>query len=251
MDSFFLSIIIISVTGVIGAFIKGKHKDRCFKYFQGLNSHILRLDNKDVWGILNIESNAIEVKFTEPHAKNIEGKEINKNNFILYKSEFNSIKMLIHFVNTSDEVEATKRKMELNKLLKPNILKRFGRKIVIFFNVVKDALLEVAGSVMTKSKLSEGNKDKLIGTFKESSLNNYSGENHQPIWENYIGKHVILEQIIEDKKQEYIGVLKEYSANYILLFNVDYISDKKTKKADIIFPRNNTTIRHAVVELNL
>tara|TARA_B110000444_G_C18804328_1_gene579115 strand:- start:498 stop:1241 length:744 start_codon:yes stop_codon:yes gene_type:complete len=246
MDSFLLSIIIISATGVIGAFIKGKHKDRCFKYFQGCNSHILRLDNKDVWGIFNIESNAIEVIFTEPHTQNVESKEFNKTNFILYKSEFNSIKMLIHFVNTSDEVEATKRKKELNKLLNPNIFKRFGRRIIIFFNVVKDALLEVAGSVMTKSKLSEGNKEKLMGTFKDNSLNNYSGENHQPIWENYIGKHVILEQIIDKKKQEYIGVLKEYSAKYILLFNVNYTAEGKTKKADIIFPRINAVIRHAV-----
>lgn len=246
MDSFLLSIIIISATGVIGAFIKGKHKDRCFKYFQGLNSHILRLDNKDIWGIFNIESNAIEVQFTENQPKEMNKLTFNKTNFILYKSEFESITMLIHFVDTENNVEIEKREEELKKLLKPNIFKRIGRKVVIFFNVVKDALLEVAGSVMTKSKLSEGNKEKLMGTFKDNSLNNYSGENHQPIWENYIGKHVVLEQIIDDKKQEYIGVLKEYSAKYILLFNVDYTAEVKTKKADIIFPRRNATIRHAV-----
>ena len=28
----------------------------------------------------------------------------------------------------------------------------------------------------------------------------------------------ISAQIIDDKKQEYVGILKEYSANYILLF---------------------------------
>ena len=246
MDSFLLSIIIISATGVIGAFIKGKHKDRCFKYFQGLNSHILRLDNKDIWGIFNIESNAIEVQFTETQPKEMNKLTFNKTNFILYKSEFESITMLIHFVDTENNVEIEKREEELKKLLKPNIFKRFGRKVVIFFNVVKDALLEVAGSVMTKSKFSEGNKEKLMGTFKDNSLNNYSGENHQPIWENYIGKHVVLEQIIDDKKQEYIGVLKEYSAKYILLFNVDYTAEGKTKIADIIFPRRNATIRHAV-----
>lgn len=246
MDSFLLSIIIISATGVIGAFIKGRHKDRCFKYFQGLNSHILRLDNKDIWGIFNIESNAIEVQFTDNQPKALTQLTFNKTNFILYKSEFESITMLIHFVDTENNVEIEKREEELKKLLKPNIFKRFGRKVVIFFNVVKDALLEVAGSVMTKSKLSEGNQEKLMGTFKDNSLNNYSGENHQPIWENYIGKHVVLEQIIDDKKQEYIGVLKEYSAKYILLFNVDYTAEGKTKKADIIFPRRNATIRHAV-----
>ena len=57
---------------------------------------------------------------------------------------------------------------------------------------------------------------------------------------------VILEQIIDDKKQEYVGVLKEYSADYILLFNVDYITESKTQTADIIFPRTNAIIRHAI-----
>ena len=85
MDSFSFTIIIISVTGIIGAFIKGKQKDRCLKYFQGLHSHIIRIDNKDCWGIFNIESNCIEVQFTKKHPKNINGKEHNRSDFILYK----------------------------------------------------------------------------------------------------------------------------------------------------------------------
>ena len=246
MDSFLLSIIIISATGVIGAFIKGRHKDRCLKYFQGLHSHIIRIDNKDCWGIFNIESNCIEVQFTKKHPKNINGIDYNKSNFIIYKYEFNSISRLIHFADQINEVEQLQRKKDLLKLVNPIFFKRLGRKIVIFFNIVKDALLEVAGTVMKKSKMSDSNKDKLIGSFKDNSLNNYAGESHQPIWENYIGKLVILEQIIDDKKQEYVGVLKEYSANYILLFDVDYITKNKTQKADIIFPRTSAIIRHAV-----
>ena len=246
MDSFLLSIIIISATGVIGAFIKGRQKDRCLKHFQGLHSHIKRIDKKDCWGIFNIESNCIEVQFTKKHPKNINGIDYNKSNFILYKYEFNSISRLMHFADQINEVEQLQRKKDLLKLVNPNFFKRLGRKTVIFFNIVKDVLLEVAGTVMKKSKMSDSNKDKLIGSLKDNSLNNYSGESHQPIWENYIGKLVILEQIIDDKKQEYVGVLKEYSANYILLFDVDYITENKTQKADIIFPRTSAIIRHAV-----
>jgi len=105
MDSFLLSIIIISATGVIGAFIKGRHKDRCLKYFQGLHSHIIRIDNKDCWGIFNIESKCIEVQFTKKHLKKINGIDYNKSNFILYKYEFNSISRLIHFADQINEVE--------------------------------------------------------------------------------------------------------------------------------------------------
>jgi len=246
MDSFLLSIIIISATGVIGAFIKGKQKDRCFKHFQGKLSHIIRLEKKDIWGVLKIESNCIEVRFTKKHLKNINGKDYNKSNFILYKPEFNSINKLFYFADQLNEEEKLKRNKDLQKLLHPNFIKRLGRKIVIFFNIVKDALLEIAGAVMKKSKMSDSNKDKLIGSFKDNSLNNYAGESYQPIWERYIGKLVILEQIIDEKKQEYVGVLKEYSANYILLFDVYYITENKPQKADIIFPRNNSIIRHAV-----
>lgn len=246
MDSFLLSIIIISATGIIGAFIKGKQKDRCLKCFQGLEGHILRLEKKDIWGIFNIESNAIEVQFTEKHPKRIDKKEFNKTNFILYKKEFTCFKMLIHFIKTTNTLEEEQRIKNLHTLLNPRFFKRIKRRTIIFFNIVKDALLEVAGAVMKKSKMSDSNKNKLMGSFKDNSLNNYTGESHQPIWEKYLGKHVILEQIIDDNKQEYVGVLKEYSAEYILLFDVDYMKERKTQKADIIFPRINSIIRHAI-----
>ena len=123
MDSFLLSIIIISVTGVIGAFIKGKQKDRCFKYFQGLDAHILTLDDKDIWGKFNIESNAVEVQFNDIDISQNDKDRFSKTNFIFYKSEFSSIKMLVHFIHNSDEIAVTKRDKELNKLLNPSIFK--------------------------------------------------------------------------------------------------------------------------------
>ena len=122
---------------------------------------------------------------------------------------------------------------------------------MIFFNIVKDAIFDIAGNVMSKSKISSSNKDKILGSFKDNSLNDFSGESHQPVWEKYIGKNVIVEQVLNETKTEYIGVLKEYSANYILIYDTNFKNKDMIQSADIIFPRNNTRIRHAVEQVNI
>ncbi len=250
MDPFLISILIISFTGVIGAFLKGRHRDRCLKHFQDLQTKIIRIDKKDVWGLVNVESNSIEIVFQEDYIIDIDGVRYSKKNFIIYKNEFKEIDKLIHVLDIKSELGMQKRKRLLNSLVKPNLFKKSWRKTLIFFNIVKDALLEVAGTVMKKTKLSEANKDKLLGTFKDNSLNSYSGSSHEPVWEKYIGKQVILEQIVNGNKKEYVGILKEYSSQYILLYNVNIDIEQQILIADIIFPRNNSIIRHFSSNMN-
>lgn len=251
MDPFSISILIISTTGILGAFLKGKHKDRCLKHFQNLSAYVIRTKHKDLWGDINIESNCIEIIFKEDYIVSINNVDYNKRNFIIYKDEFDTIDKIIHFLDINQEADQVKRKALLKSLVRPNIFKRIWRKTLIFFNIVKDALLEVAGTVMKKTKLSDSNKDKLIGSFKDNSLNSYSGASHQPVWEKYIGKQVILEQIIGESKKEYIGILKEYSSSYILLFNVEIDQNGVLRKGDVIFPRFNSIIRHFSNEVTL
>ena len=248
MDSFLFSLIIISVTGVIGAFIKGSKKDRCLIIFNNRKCHIHLSQNEKIWGNMTITSNALEFKFTDIHQKKFNDIIFNKVNYILYKSEFSNIKQIVSFVDINDNFYPS-RQLEIKKLLKPNFLKKVSRKIIIFFNIVKDAIFDIAGNVMSRSKLSSSNQDKILGSFKNNSLNNFSGESHQPVWEHYIGKNVIVEQIIDGEKTEYIGILKEYSANYILIYNTYFSNADKARLADIIFPRINTKIRHAVEKI--
>lgn len=252
MDSFLFSLIIISVTGVLGAFIKGSKKDRCLKIFQSRKCHLYLSNNECVWGKIDITSNALEIKFTDIHKKKFNDTDYNKLNYILYKSEFFEIEKIVSFVDFNDiNMSLQSRQLELKKLLKPNIFVKFFRKIVIFFNIVKDAVFDIAGNVMSKSKISSSNKDKILGSFKDNSLNDFSGESHQPVWEKYIGKNVIVEQVLNEIKTEYIGILKEYSANYILIYDTNFKNKEELQSADIIFPRNNTRIRHAVEQVNI
>ena len=238
MDSFTITIIIISVSGFIGAFIKGKSKDRCLKQLNKKNIHILRIKKKDLWGTLNLEANCMEITFDN---------NTNKKNLILYKNEYVSINKIIRFTETLNEKEKKERELEYLKTKSPSYFRRLKRKIVIFFNITKDAIFELSETMLSKTKLSKLNQTEFVESIKTHSSKSATISSYQPLWERYIGKKIILEQTIDDIKTEYSGILKEYSANYIYLFDVSFDNGEKTQDCDIIYPRENSVIRHLAV----
>ncbi len=72
------------------------------------------------------------------------------------------------------------------------------------------------------------------------------GASYEPLLERYIGNRVVLELIRGDKIFEYCGVLKEYTADFIEVMDVDYEAkeDEPAKKADLVVPRKYGVIRH-------
>jgi hypothetical protein len=64
--------------------------------------------------------------------------------------------------------------------------------------------------------------------------------------ERYIGQKVVLEMIKGDKVLEYSGVLKDYTADFIEIMDVNYASKlgQPTRKADLIIPRKHVLIHH-------
>ena len=122
------------------------------------------------------------------------------------------------------------------------------RTINIFFNITKDAIFELSETMLSKTKLSSLNQTEFVESIKNHTSQSATISSYQPIWERYIGKKVVLEQIINNIKIEHSGVLKEYSANYILLFDVSLENENQIQNSDIIFPRENSVIRNLLRE---
>ena len=72
------------------------------------------------------------------------------------------------------------------------------------------------------------------------------GASFEPLLERYIGHKVVLELIKGDKIFEYCGVLKEYTAEFAEIMDVDYKmkQDQPARKADLVVPRKLGVIRH-------
>ena len=95
-----------------------------------------------------------------------------------------------------------------------------------------------AGAVLTS-------QDKYVSQMKQELMGSV-GTSFEPLLERYIGHKVILELVKGDKIFEYCGVLKEYTADFLEIMDVDYKvqADEPIRKADLVVPRKYGVIRH-------
>ncbi len=95
-----------------------------------------------------------------------------------------------------------------------------------------------AGAILTS-------QDKYVSQMKQELMGSV-GSSFEPLLERYIGHMVVLELIKGDKIFEYCGVLKEYTAEFIEIMDINYkvAEDKPTRKADLVVLRKYGVIRH-------
>jgi hypothetical protein len=72
------------------------------------------------------------------------------------------------------------------------------------------------------------------------------GASYEPLLEKYIGRKVVMEMVKAEQTVEYLGVLREYSADFIEIMDVKYKvrEDDTPEMADIIVPRKLAVVRH-------
>jgi hypothetical protein len=79
----------------------------------------------------------------------------------------------------------------------------------------------------------------------EKGVAGYLGRSYDPILEKHIGKWVVLEITTnEEEVQEYAGIFKDYSRQFLQVMDVSYLDGDQTRLCDIIAPRAHATIRH-------
>ncbi|GAH89786.1 unnamed protein product [marine sediment metagenome] len=95
-----------------------------------------------------------------------------------------------------------------------------------------------AGAVLTS-------QDKYVSQMKQELMGSV-GTSFEPLLERYIGHKVVLELARGDKIFEYCGVLKEYTAEFIEIMDVNYKAkeDEPARKADLVVLRKYGVVRH-------
>jgi hypothetical protein len=248
MDSLSITIIFIIISTVVGAFIKGRMRDKCLLSFQGNPVNIELKSGKTAWGVLRLESTGLELNYKEPYL------DKNDNNietsFILYKNEYPNLQCIVRYVDDLDGKSRKKRDVTLKK-----IHKRRGvgivRRMRNFFGTVRDSFVEVANLLIGRAKQispvqnvvsSQGKHVSQMQADVVSTLNTA----FEPILEKHMGKKVILQLSRADKVLEYVGVLKRYTSSFLELMDMNYVrpGEEGTRKVDIVVPRSIGLIRH-------
>ncbi len=249
MDSLTIKILFIILSTVIGAFIKGRMRDKCLLNFVGNLINIELKDGKVIWGILRLEATGLELEYKEPYLDKTDNHV--ETSFVLYKNEYPNIQCIVRFLDGLDDKSKKKRARFLNSIYQQKGLRRIKRKIRNFFATVRDSVMEVVNLLIGRAKQMSGmgrvlsSNDKYVSQMQTvvfSSLNT----SFEPLLEKHMGKSVILQLSREEKIVEYSGILKGYTAEFLELMDMDYRHSEQEapRKADVIVLRSMGLIRH-------
>ena len=236
-NSFLITIGIIIASTLLAALIKRNVKDKCIKDFNGNMVSIVKNDGQIIKGALILESTGIEVLTNPPDSLN--------KSYILYKSEFSSIKSIQRIHKDMKEEKKKSREKQLKKTYHPNIIRKLSRKILNILKIIRDSLMEVF-SVLTGA-FSKTNPTNIVSqnqnhtTKIEKELIGTIDPSYDPILEKYIGNIVYIDY---DGKTIY-GVLKDYTQEFAELLNVTMndVEGKNQYVCDMVIPRNIYKIR--------
>jgi hypothetical protein len=243
-----ITILFIIFAAGIGAFVRKRSRDKCLRDFERNMVTLEQKSGKTIWGSLRVENTGLEFIYSEKHT-DPEGHD--ETSYILYKYEYPDIVAVIRFHDMLSEQNKKAREKELKRTYHPGAWRRLKRRILNVFRTVRDSIVEIINLLISQAKKATPagkvltSQDKYVSQMK-TELMASSGTSFEPLLEKYIGQKVVLEMIKGDKVFEYCGVLKDYTADFIEIMDVDYASmlGQPTRKADLAVPRSYGLIRH-------
>lgn len=247
-DTFAVTIIFVVICTVTGAFIKGRMKDRCLTDLSDYFATLEEKNGKTVWGRLRVENSGMEFVYAEPYLDKADGHT--ETSYVLYKKEFDRIKVIVRYVDSLDPDLEKKRGEDLARTRHPGWWRRSVRKVRNFFGTVRDSLMEIVNLFIGKAKAASpgaflAGQDKHTSMLEEQLIS-ATGTSYEPILERYIGKKVVLAVMVDGAETEYAGVLKDYTAEFLEIMDAQYGPAGGTgrRAADLVIPRALGTVRH-------
>lgn len=229
---FLLTMIFIFLSAFITAILKERARDRCLKDF-GDYPIILELenDNKVIWGVFSLYSNGIELHYKDSY-RDFAGQL--KTSFILYKDEWPGLMGIYRCAQDLDDKEKNRRKRDIRRTYQPSAFRRILRFLKNLFNTFRDAVNKSLGLIIGQAKRAMpssrilSTQDAAIKQIGESFVE-YASHAYDAVLERLIGRKVVVETLQHGALIEYIGILKEYSANFLEILSVD-------KSLEFLFP---------------
>ena len=243
-----ITIVFIILAAGVGAFIRKRTRDKCLRDFERNMVTLQDTAGKTIWGKLRVENTGLEFVYPQKQ-KDEQGHD--EASYILYKYEYPRIGVVVRFHDELSESNKKAREKELKRTYHPGLWRRQKRRTLNVFRTVRDSIVEIVNLLISQAKKATPagkvltSQDKYVSQMKQELMGSV-GASFEPLLERYIGHKVVLEMIKGDKAFEYCGVLKDYTAEFIEIMNVDYkiTEDKPARIADLVIPRKLGLVRH-------
>ena len=243
-----ITILFIIFAAGVGAFVRKRSRDKCLRDFELNMVTLEQKSGKTIWGKLGVENTGLEFIYPEKH-EDEQGHD--ETSYILYKYEYPEILAVIRFHDMLSEQNKKAREKELKRTYHPGFWRKLKRRILNIFRTIRDSIVEIVNLLISQAKKATPagkvltSQDKYVSQMKQELMTS-SGTSFEPLLERYIGHKVVLEMIKGDKVLEYCGILKDYTAEFIEIMDINYASNlgQPTRKADLVIPRKHGLVRH-------
>jgi hypothetical protein len=191
-------------------------------------------DGSLVWGRMVVFPHGIELLYSRPFRSR---GGFTNTSYIMFSNEMESIQAIYRFHTELSPANQIRRKLKVKRTANPGILRRFARHMRNFINTFRDAINESMGLLLNRMKGSTSSvlfktQDERLKKVGSSALGAV-GNAYDAILERYIGRRIVLELQPDDgEREEYCGVLQEYSPDWIAILDCRIVEERKLPLAD-------------------
>lgn len=220
--SFLVTVSIIFLVTVVGAWLRSRRKDHCLRDFDGYQVTLEQLDNKVAWGKLWVAPNALELRYRDA----IQDDQHIESSYVLYSEEYAKIHAIYRYADRLTEENKRNRERDIARSFDPPFWRRWWRKIRNFLHTAAESLNDVIGIVIGRARRPAGHyiTDTSEGYLKQLGTNlvGHVGRSYDPMMETFIGQKVVVEVVEDGNVHEHVGILKSYSADFIQMLDVQF-----------------------------
>jgi hypothetical protein len=233
--SFIITLGVIVLATLIGAYLRARHKDRCLTDFDGYHVTVERKNNRVIWGDMRLQPTGFELIYRS----DVQDEGHMETSYVYYKDEYADIQAIYRYARDLTPELQARRARSVEKSLHAGILRRTRRSLRNFLSTAADAFSEALtmtlGRVRRKGAalVTDTSQTYLRGISKD--VIGYVGTSFDPLLEKFVGTRVVVEVVEDEEIHEHVGMLKEYSADFLEVLDVYYPLPQEVKlsgKAD-------------------
>ena len=213
---------LIFLATLVGSYFRSRRKDPCLRSFEGFHVTIERTDNKVIWGVLDVESTGLELVYRDDvqDSKHIES------SYLLFGEEYKDIQVIYRFVDQLTPENKRRRARDIRRSFHPGAVERSKRGLRKFVGTASESINEVVGLLVGRAKKPAGRyindeSEKSLYRLSENLIG-HAGGVFDPLLERIIGQKIVLEVMEGDEVHEHVGILKNYSPDFIEVLDVQF-----------------------------